>query len=632
MALDRIVNTQPTIISRIRNSLTSRFATFFTAAAFTLASCGDVASVGCKDDYGCKGKAICNTVEQICEGPNKEQYCEDDFDCYFTICDQNICVPENSINNNEDPKIEVTNVGSVKIKSGKTNDLGRILFNDDQSNLDFYVEIKNENSGSLLSNANVTFVDGNFNTFFVEKEGFVSYFDAYTNLSQKSDWGDTLKFMFSLNPSNHTDFTVWDSYFEENSGKINAMEDYVSWSENNYKYINCMTKEEMKEARERTSEIISSVSGWKVISTAYEKMMKLEEWGLIEYLPDDVYHIYEPMNFSGPGLAKGAPLSPENCYNYIDDDCSGLVDSADPACEICEPNMDFACHDGAVYWIDSCGEWGNQKQGCFQGEDCINGTCQGHKEECGVCNEDSDCEVNWFCMTFPDSELLWGYCAPESTCSSDSQCDKGYVCYPTNHCGPEQQKVCYQTGVWVEDSCGGMMGKIKDCWGNNFCSNGECVDGCPDNGEKVCYDGDVYDSNACGQPLTKEEECGNEGCSNGSCGGGGTIDDFCNTGTQDCVEVTVSISDNGVGKDDSYKLEVNGQGFGTTPIGGSKNFGITMVNNTQYNMAVTGMGIPDGVGTYLIGLNKAIVISGPSFFGDDLDAGVTKNWTIKAKK
>ncbi len=224
------------------------------------------------------------------------------------------------------------NQPSSKIE--ETDQEGKAYFTDNESGEKFAVYAKDKVSGQPLTGVKVTFTDSDsFNAFLLEYPSYNVAFQTWPSFSaiQRNsltlrDISDMLEFMFELNPSSYQDFTVWDAFHEDNQGKINAMEDYLNWAGNNYKYVRCMTKEQMKQARDYTVEIIDSLSGWKVISTIYEKIIKLDEWGLINTLPEEIYQTYEPSNFTNPPLIVGGSYTDEIPNNGIDDDCDGQVD------------------------------------------------------------------------------------------------------------------------------------------------------------------------------------------------------------------------------------------------------------------------------------------------------------------
>ena len=321
------------LFSRIRNSTTTKLATLFTAATFAFAACGPgngSSAKSCNDDYDCPGVQLC--VEGQCQGEG--QSCNDDYDCPGEeLCEDGVCTGSST---------------PINKKSGQTNSEGQAVFTDQETGKDFAVYALDKITQDGISGVNVSFTDQNYsNAFLLEKSGYHVVFQTLPSFDgNKADFIDSLKFMFELNPADYTDFTVWDTYHEENPGKINAMEGYLDWAENNYKYVRCMTKEDMGKARDYTAEIISSVSGWKVVSTVYNGVLKLDQWGVIDDLPEEIYHLYEPMGLTNPPLAVGSSKSSE-VNDGIDNDCDGQVDeSGSSDCEyICDGECCFFSDD-----------------------------------------------------------------------------------------------------------------------------------------------------------------------------------------------------------------------------------------------------------------------------------------------
>jgi len=241
-----------------------------------------------------------------------------------------------------EPGEEKNVVTPIVQKLSSTDMEGKVTFTDNQTGKQIQLTAQDSQTKKGIPGVKVTFTDGDkFNNFYLQKDNYNLSFQSFPSVSgttpsgekwQGLDGLELVKFMMGLNPSNYTNYTVWESKHEKDPKKVNAMEDYIKWSKGNFKYVRCMTKEQMKKSRDFTAEIISSVSGWKVISTAYGKVVKLDEWGLIDTLPDEVYHTYEPMNFTSPPLIIGAKKVSEIDGNGIDDDCDGKVDGKASVC------------------------------------------------------------------------------------------------------------------------------------------------------------------------------------------------------------------------------------------------------------------------------------------------------------
>lgn len=74
--------------------------------------------------------------------------------------------------------------------------------------------------------------------------------------------------------------------------------------------------------------------------------------------------------------------------------------------EVCLPNNSFICHEGDVYWQDSCGELGSMYQSCSEKEICENGLCL---YDCSMVTPNSGCpEQNCaFYDSFADEICKW---------------------------------------------------------------------------------------------------------------------------------------------------------------------------------------------------------------------------------
>ena len=212
----------------------------------------------------------------------------------------------------------------VSSKTGTTGENGRAEFTDSGTNEPVIINVTNSQDGSPVGGASVSFVDADgFEAFLVSAPGYISSFKVFPHNSSHD---------FELLPATEKQFTVFDYYFAEHPEDAAAWTNYLDWAEETYVYSGCMTREEMKQAREDTVKLISLLTGGnpviKIVSTVLDGVVKLEEWGLIDTLPDPIYHIYEPMSFVAPGLAVGAVVEDET-EDGIDNDCDGYVDEAE---------------------------------------------------------------------------------------------------------------------------------------------------------------------------------------------------------------------------------------------------------------------------------------------------------------
>ena len=126
---------------------------------------------------------------------------------------------------------------------------------------------------------------------------------------------------------------------------------------------------------------------------------------VIAVIRPDGTNLVELTSGSDPAWRRGGscvPTSPtEICGNGLDDDCNGLVDAADPACQGCSSCSFFGCspgficneagccvsHCGDGLWngdegdLDcggSCGMTCQTSQHCWSNFDCASGRCVGN--------------------------------------------------------------------------------------------------------------------------------------------------------------------------------------------------------------------------------------------------------------
>lgn len=93
-------------------------------------------------------------------------------------------------------------------------------------------------------------------------------------------------------------------------------------------------------------------------------------------------------------------------------------------------------------------------------------------------------------------------------------------------------------------------------------------------------------------------------------------------------QVAIFVEDSGDDRDDSYRLTVNRLNYGDTPIGESRRWFINLNECRNHTVSLTGVVVPDNVGTYRISFANAQVVGGPPLEGDDLNEGVTHEWEI----
>ncbi len=193
------------------------------------------------------------------------------------------------------------------------------------------------------------------------------------------------------------------------------------------------------------------------------------------------------------------------------------------------------CLDGDIYWIDSCGAWGEKKIEC-EAAGCTDGSkfCTWCEELCngrecgtqGLCN----------CGPCPAGEICdeGGQCGVEC---GDSTCTEGLedFCNCSQDCAASTCAGCC-TGTECKggDTTGfcGVGGEPCDaCMGGAACTGGDCV--CTSQDHKDCSDGDVYWFDSCGVKGTMFQECGRAMCSVAACQPATCPDGVCN-GTELC--------------------------------------------------------------------------------------------------
>ena len=225
-----------------------------------------------------------------------------------------------------------------------------------------------------------------------------------------------------------------------------------------------------------------------------------------------------------------------------DDGCGGSCGSCS-ACESvctdgqCGPALqaDSGCHDGDIYWKDSCDAWGEKKIEC-EAAGCAEESkvCTGCEEVCAgrECGAQGKCDC--------------GKCPAGESCDEGGQC--GVLCGDgacadglEDYCSCAQDCVastcagcCTGTECKGGDTTGfcGVGGESCDaCTGGQVCTAGDC--GCTSQDHKECAEGDVYWFDSCGVQGVKFLECGETACLAGVCKPASCPDGFCN-GTETC--------------------------------------------------------------------------------------------------
>jgi hypothetical protein len=183
----------------------------------------------------------------------------------------------------------------------------------------------------------------------------------------------------------------------------------------------------------------------------------------------------------------------------------------------CEDEYEKACHEGHVWWYDSCGKPYKKAQYCDYG--CAEAECKS-EPGCTSQHEYTCFEGN-----------IWWYDSCGELEKIKYECDLG--CHPgTNkcltgtNCTSHHEYKCYGGHVYWYDSCGKFEEKKEAC--EHGCLEAACKPGsnCTAHYEKKCKNGDVWWYDSCGEPEEKLEEC-LYGCLEAACKpyGGGDCED-----------------------------------------------------------------------------------------------------------
>jgi hypothetical protein len=427
----------------------------------------------CGSDFECSEQYVCD--EHKCVGSSGAS-CGNDYDCSsIYVCDSGKCV-----NNSESSRMgadtysgsgkdsgSVPNgtllqtqktVGGVGITSGNTNSNGQVKFIDSGNKETVTITVKDQKTGQVVSGAGVTFLDGNgFELFQVYKPGFVPSLGVYAHNSGHD---------ITLVNENYDALTIWEYYQNKNPDEYYALEKYVAWAGNNYVYSGCYTKEEMKKADEwgltGVSYIFGSYIGGaaakgllSVINTVLDKLSLAEKIGLFEKYPDEVYHVYQAVNFTGPQHFKGMNMSKEICNDGIDNDCDKYIDGKDSDCKTtsnCTSHAITVCNNNNVQWKDSCGKLEEVVKMCSTSQTCQNSQCVDKKPSCTLsslqsCSDSKD--GIFFYLFCPDTQELtinkFEKCLSGMYCQAycvDSSGKKGAKCDPLSTDSCTSGKTC----------------------------------------------------------------------------------------------------------------------------------------------------------------------------------------------
>jgi hypothetical protein len=186
-----------------------------------------------------------------------------------------------------------------------------------------------------------------------------------------------------------------------------------------------------------------------------------------------------------------------------DDGCGGSCGECTGCALVCSggkcaasPEADWECHNDDIFYMDSCGAWGQKKEdcgaaGCNAGSkvcaDCEDvcsdiecGTQSGC--DCGTCPEGKSCDGGQCVVKCGDEQCG----SAETQCSCPADCKSGCACCDGNDCVADTS----------DEQCGKGAEVCIECTGQDKCVKGACV---------------------CLPACAGGKECGSDGCG-GSCG------------------------------------------------------------------------------------------------------------------
>jgi len=230
----------------------------------------------------------------------------------------------------------------------------------------------------------------------------------------------------------------------------------------------------------------------------------------------------------------------EDCTGGHDEDCDGLVDSADQDCE---------CEDGTEACVNACGHDGQRTcQAGTWGPCLVPEVCNGLDDDCDGSIDGGDCAFGdvgdcgggcgvQVCQTDPvgGAACGWSLCAlpPEQCNGQDDDCDgaidEGFLCIEgttspcATPCGGEGESLCVgcfpglcvptETCNGLDDDCNGVCDDGQACCANE---RAKCSSECNSIGETDC--GDDCSLGSCDPPV---EQCnGVDDDCDGSCDDG----------------------------------------------------------------------------------------------------------------
>lgn len=265
------------------------------------------------------------------------------------------------------------------IKTGTTSQEGNLFFVDSQEpGRIIKISVKDNQSQENLNNVKITFVDGKtFDAFTLIKDNYVSHFEVFPVESILEN--EVLR-NFKLSSSNYKEVTIFNYYFNENSKKYNAFEDYKEWAkeEEGYAYVKCVDKKESDIGQKFIGIILNLMSNanpfFSVLSFAYDYI------GSNKYVTDKLekpaYDVYEPLNFTGYPLIEEM----ESCTNPDGNSSSGGDQDCVDECGYEGQKGCIGIENGITKYCgnndnDNCLEWINSKKCEGDTPYCFSGVC-----------------------------------------------------------------------------------------------------------------------------------------------------------------------------------------------------------------------------------------------------------------
>ena len=224
----------------------------------------------------------------------------------------------------------------VKFREDSTDGRGLAELVDEQTGLPVRIFVEDEN-GNALSGVNVTYLDSDFDAVSLRKRGYTRHFEVVGGTGERksaliarkeSSLEAAVNLNFTLYSGNGNDYST----FNVPRNRQQVLLQFEDWAlSDGYNFSRCMTREELVEARDQTMQLISWIGDGglfsKLISAVYDGVIKLNEWGLAEDLPNDAFfYVFEPRNPTLPPLIIGSSRTneiPENIRNRCGENSSG---------------------------------------------------------------------------------------------------------------------------------------------------------------------------------------------------------------------------------------------------------------------------------------------------------------------